>query len=342
MVWRVVAENDPREKDLHVGVTRGSSPGDVTTIVATRGKVLSHFQEPHSAVFAGSDDGFIAQYDDRLNFIKDWHAQEHGVTSLAVGRDEAATTWLYSASAFGEIKQWWPAALELIYQNTAEHPGSDSKGFTSAGGRRDSAVKELRWCEGSLYSGDDAGVICKWDCMLTLCWTTNVYSDVASLAVAAATPEKTTVLAANLISPQVVVGELRSRRKTEEGLEVAAMLDGKAPVAVSPTGEVVVCASAQDQGGLLVYTHQHRRGWTQVASLSAHTDQIASIAINSDTSQLCAAAWDGKVSIWCLESYKALADVKVAEYLNCICWGPSGEVYAGGAGASVVKLADVE
>ena len=142
--------------------------------------------------------------------------------------------------------------------------------------------------------------VLQWDCMLTLCWTTNVYSDVASLAVAAATPEKTTVLAANLISPQVVVGELRSRRKTEEGLEVAAMLDGKAPVAVSPTGEVVVCASAQDQGGLLVYTHQHRRGWTQVASLSAHTDQIASIAINSDTSQLCAAAWDGKVSIWCL------------------------------------------
>ena len=81
MVWRVVAENDPREKDLHVGVTRGSSPGDVTTIVATRGKVLSHFQEPQSAVFAGSDDGFIAQYDDRLNFIKDWHAQAwlHGL-----------------------------------------------------------------------------------------------------------------------------------------------------------------------------------------------------------------------------------------------------------------------
>ena len=35
------------------------------------------------------------------------------------------------------------------------------QGFTSAGGRRDSAVKQLRWCQGSLYSGDDAGVICK-------------------------------------------------------------------------------------------------------------------------------------------------------------------------------------
>ena len=42
------------------------------------------------------------------------------------------------------------------------------------------------------------------------------------------------------------------------------------------------------------------------------------------------------------ESYKALGEVKVADYLNCVCWGPSGEVYTGGAGGSVVKLADVE
>ena len=41
MVWRGGTENDPREKSLHVGVTRGSSPGDVTTIVATRGKVMA-------------------------------------------------------------------------------------------------------------------------------------------------------------------------------------------------------------------------------------------------------------------------------------------------------------
>ena len=44
-------------------------------------------------------------------------------------------------------------------QNTAWHPGSDSRGFTSAGGRRDSSVKQLVWHQGSLYSGDDAGVI---------------------------------------------------------------------------------------------------------------------------------------------------------------------------------------
>ena len=137
--------------------------------------------------------------------------------------------------------------------------------------------------------------------MLNLVWTTSVYSDVASLAVAAPSPEKTTVLAANLISPQVVVGEVRPRRRTEEGLEVAAMLDGKAPVAVSLAGDLVVCASGRGDHSLLVYRHQQdRRGWSQVAELSAHTDQISSIAISSDTSQLCAAAWDGKVSIWCL------------------------------------------
>ena len=69
-------------------------------------------------------------YDEKLNFERDWHAQEHGVNCLAVGQDmmeegeegnttvTTTTTWLYSCSAFGEIKQWWPAALELLYQNT--------------------------------------------------------------------------------------------------------------------------------------------------------------------------------------------------------------------------------
>ena len=100
--------------------------------------------------------------------------------------------------------------------------------------------------------------------MLNLCWTTSVYNDVASLAVAAPTPEKTKVLAANLISSQVVVGEVRPRTKTEEGLEVAAMLEGKAPVAVSGPGDLVVCASARDPGTVLVYRLQARGDWAQV------------------------------------------------------------------------------
>ena len=110
--------------------------------------------------------------------------QEHGVNSVACGRDEAGTVWLYTCSAFGQLKQWWPAAVELLYQNTAWHPGSDAKvahvsrvagsrvtchgvtcdvlqGFTSAGGSRDSSVTALCWHAGSLYSGDTAGLVCK-------------------------------------------------------------------------------------------------------------------------------------------------------------------------------------
>ena len=100
--------------------------------------------------------------------------------------------------------------------------------------------------------------------MLNMCWTTSVYSDVASLAVAAPTTEKTKLLAANLISSQVVVGEVRPKRKTDEGLEVAAMLEGKAPVALSGGGDLVVCASARDPGSVLVYRLQAGRGWAQV------------------------------------------------------------------------------
>ena len=88
---------------------------------------MSYDQENHAAIFAGADDGFVAMYDGNLNFEKDWQAEKHGVNCIAVGKDDHETLWLYSCSAYGEIKQWWPAAVELIYQNTAWHPGGESK-----------------------------------------------------------------------------------------------------------------------------------------------------------------------------------------------------------------------
>ena len=126
MVWKIVSENDTSEKTLHAGESR-QIPGDVTSIASCLGRVMTYDQEDHVAIFAGADDGFVAMYDGNLNFEKDWQAQKHGVNCIAVGKDDHETLWLYSCSAFGEIKQWWPAALELIYQNTAWHPGSESK-----------------------------------------------------------------------------------------------------------------------------------------------------------------------------------------------------------------------
>ena len=50
-------------------------PGDVTSIVSCRGRVMSYDDEEHDVVFAGSDDGFVAMYDGALVFEKDWKAQ---------------------------------------------------------------------------------------------------------------------------------------------------------------------------------------------------------------------------------------------------------------------------
>ena len=88
--------------------------------------------------------------------------------------------------------------------------------------------------------------------MLNMDWSTNVYSDVASLAVFSPGPERTRIVAGNLVSSQVVVGEVRARRR-EEGLEVLAMIAGRAPVCVSEKGNLVVCASAEDQGTVTVH-----------------------------------------------------------------------------------------
>ena len=71
MVWRIVSENDTSEKTLHAGESR-QVPGDVTSIAACLGRVMTYDQNDHVAVFAGADDGFVAMYDGNLNFEKDW------------------------------------------------------------------------------------------------------------------------------------------------------------------------------------------------------------------------------------------------------------------------------
>ena len=40
------------------------------------------------------------------------------------------------------------------------------------------------------------------------------------------------------------------------------------------------------------------RAWSQLASLSSHTDQVTCIAINSQDNLIATAAWDGRVCIW--------------------------------------------
>lgn len=86
--------------------------------------------------------------------------------------------------------------------------------------------------------------------MLDLGWSTNTYSDVASLALSGTAEEDSlAVFAGNLVTSQIIVGDLRSRRRTED-LEVATTLLGKAPLSVSET--VFACACNSDYS-ILIY-----------------------------------------------------------------------------------------
>jgi len=347
MVWKIVSENNPKEKTLHVGDNR-EDPGDVTSLISCKGRVMAYDQEDHDVVFAGSDDGFVAMFDGKLNFEKDWKAQEMGVNCIAVGKDENETLWLYSCSAFGEIKQWWPAAVELIYQNTAWHPGSESKGFTSAGGSRDSSVKQLYWHDGFLYSGDDAGVICKWDSMLNLLWNTNIYSDVASLAISGKEEDGQRVFAGNLVTSTIVVGDLRPKRKPEDSIEVATMITGKGPLSVTESGDFLACACYNDYS-VIVYARSQGPGttkeWKELAKLEHHTDQVNGLSISDNGKMLASCGWDGNICIWSLETFQLLECLKCGEYLNCVTWSRSSSeaevVFTGGKAGSVVKIENV-
>ena len=97
-----------------------------------------------------------------------------------------------------------------------------------------------------------------------MAWSTNVYSTVASLAVSVPSPNLTRLLSGDLVSSQLVVGEVRAGRRVEGGLEVAAMIGGRAPLALSEDGEVAVCTSPQDQTTITI----HRYCFSLVTSLT--------------------------------------------------------------------------
>ena len=45
---------------------------------------------------------------------------------------------------------------------------------------------------------------------------------------------------------------------------------------------------------------------------------------------------------WC--EFTGIAEshiLKVGDYINCLCWGPGGNIYCGGEAGQVSKLADI-
>ena len=122
--------------------------------------------------------------------------------------------------------------------------------------------------------------------MLDIGWNTNTYSDVASLALSgSAEKDNLAVFAGNLVTSQIIVGDLRARRRTED-LEVATTLPGKAPLAVSE--EVCACACHSDYTilvyrcvnlqysrlSLIEFRSVQGKGWSFAGKLDHHSDQV--------------------------------------------------------------------
>jgi len=148
------------------------------------------------------------------------------------------------------------------------------------------------------------------------------------------------LFAGNLVTQQIIVGDLRRRRKAEAGLEVADTVPGKAPFSVSSSCDILCCTSMQDFS-VLVYTSNTGTGWREAARLQHHSDQISGVSISSDSRRLVSCGWDGLVCVWSLENYHLLGSVRCGEYLNCVSWSQDDKsVFAGGKAGAVVKLAD--
>ena len=58
------------------------------------------------------------------------------------------------------------------------------------------------------------------------------------------------------------------------------------------------------------------RAWSQLASLSSHTDQVTCIAINSQDNLFATAAWDGRVCVWSAGDKKEM----LSSFLLVITW----------------------
>ena len=97
--------------------------------------------------------------------------------------------------------------------------------------------------------------------------------------------------------------------------------------------------------------HGQGQSWGQPGRLQGHTDQVATIAPHHSPPQVSCLAvdasgklaasggWDGRVVVWQLEGEGGReGEVKIGEYVNTVCWGEQGELWAGGKDGQIVRI----
>ena len=115
------------------------------------------------------------------------------------------------------------------------------------------------------------------------------------------------------------------------------MVPGKSPVAVDFSAEILLCGNMMDNS-MQLYKRKSAHGWDLKHRLEGHEDTVSCVAISPDKIYVATGGWDGNVIVWKVAGGDQEAKLKCGDYVNCVCWGPDGEIYAGGKQGSVVKI----
>ena len=119
------------------------------------------------------------------------------------------------------------------------------------------------------------------------------------------------------------------------------MVPGKSPLAVDSSADILLCGDLMDNS-IELFKRKSAHGWELKLRLEGHDDTVSCVAISPDKTQAATGGWDGHIIVWNLAGGNQEAKIKCGEYVNCVCWGPDGEIYAGGKGGSVVKIMRID
>jgi WD40 repeat protein len=127
--------------------------------------------------------------------------------------------------------------------------------------------------------------------------------------------------------------------ETESGRELARVhqtIPSHLTVFLGPDGKYLAAASL---GRVLVVDVQSNK---TVASLSGSFHLVYNVAFSADGLLLAAAAWDGTVRVWDIQSGKTLHSFRHRDRVTCVAFHPNGRQLASGGCDNAARIWDLE
>src|SRR5262249_6797424 len=82
---------------------------------------------------------------------------------------------------------------------------------------------------------------------------------------------------------------------------------------------------------------------TCMLTFTAHTQQVAALAVSPAGDTLASAGWDGAVKLWALPSGRPLETLSGhTDRVHRVAWSPDGRILASGSYDNTIRLWDVE